>query len=77
MKILGYAKDQEDATAVTLSEVLFEVSPDALREVARFFAHAASEMERMGETYDHIHFQDACNAWSDEWPEIVVIRKRA
>jgi hypothetical protein len=77
MKALGYVEGQiEGASAVVLSEVLIEVTPESLRELAQFFAHCSSEMERMGEAYDHIHFQDFCKAWDPAWPDVIAIRQR-
>jgi hypothetical protein len=77
MRALGYIEGHaENASAVVLSEVLLEVTPESLRELAAFFTHCSSEMERLGETYDHIHFQDACKAWYPAWPDVIAIRKR-
>lgn len=77
MKPLGWVQGVPDATnAVVLWEVLIEAEPDSLRELARFITHAADEMERMGASYDHIHFQDESDAWRETWPEVVILRER-
>jgi hypothetical protein len=56
--------------AIPLSDVALALAPEAMRELARFVAHAAAEMERLGPKYDHVHFKDFSDAWQENWPDI-------
>lgn len=56
--------------AVALESVALAMTPDAMRAFARFVAHAASEMERLGDDYDHLHYQDCSDAFQDGWPDV-------
>ena len=50
--------------------VALALTPEAMREFARFVAHAAAEMERLGPSYDHVHFKDFSDAWRENWADI-------
>ena len=61
MKISGYA-DQglpvEQIVHADLAEITLNATPAELRRMAKFLNFCASEMERMGSAYDHIHLSD-------------------
>jgi len=68
MKAFGFIETSDQA--MPLSDVALALTPEAMREFARFVAHAASEMERLGPSYDHVHFRDFSDAWQESWPDI-------
>ena len=61
MKIYGYS-DQglpiEDIVSVELAEITFNSTPDEARKIAAFLLSAADIMERMGDSYSHVHLAD-------------------
>lgn len=63
-----------DDSPLHLSEVALCASPEALRKIAGFLHHCASEMERMGSSYDHIHLSDRLPEFEDS-PHLVVARE--
>jgi hypothetical protein len=68
MKAFGFTETSDQA--IPLSDVALALTPEAMREFARFVAHAASEMERLGSNYDHMHFRDFSDAWQENWPDV-------
>lgn len=68
MKAYGYTEASDKI--IPLTDVALALTPDAMREFARFVAYAASEMERLGADYDHVHFKDFSDAWQERWPDI-------
>jgi hypothetical protein len=68
MKAFGFTDTSNQA--IPLTDVALALTPDAMREFARFVAYAASEMERLGSDYDHVHFKDFSDAWQAHWPDI-------
>ncbi|WP_443098095.1 Imm32 family immunity protein [Xanthomonas axonopodis] len=61
MKLFGYVDSNlppEEVVPSELAEVTLCASPDDLRRIASFLNHCASEMDRMGPAYDHIHLSD-------------------
>jgi len=68
MKAFGFTETSDQA--MPLSDVALALTPEAMREFARFVAHAASEMERLGPSYDHVHFKDFSDVWQESWPDI-------
>jgi hypothetical protein len=76
MKLFGYAESDLHPEAIVpsaLAEVTLCASPDELRLMAAFLNHCASEMDRMGETYDHVHLSDQ-NKRFQASPHFVVAR---
>ena len=75
MKIYGEpAEVQKHPGFTELSSITIALTPDAMEKFARFVAHAASEMKRMGAAYDHVHFMDFCKEWDATWPDVVLAR---
>lgn len=68
MKAYGYTETSDQI--IPLTDVALALTPDAMREFARFVAYAASEMERLGSDYDHVHAKDFSDAWQEHWPDI-------
>jgi len=68
MKAYGFTEASDQA--IQLSDVALALTPEAMREFARFVAHAAAEMERLGSSYDHVHLKDFSDAWQESWPDI-------
>jgi hypothetical protein len=68
MKAFGFTEASD--AAIPLSDVTIALTPEAMREFARFVVHAASEMERLGPSYDHMHFRDFSDAWQGSWPDV-------
>ena len=61
MKISGYADEGlpiEDLVHSELAEINLRATPTELRKMSEFLTFCASEMERMGSEYDHIHLSD-------------------
>jgi hypothetical protein len=77
MKLYGYSaleRDTADPSEITpfaLGDVTLCASADQLRTMAKFFEHCASEMERMGSRFDHIHLSDEHKEFSLS-PQFVV-----
>ena len=77
MKLFGYVDSNmppEEIAPSELAEVTMCASPDDLRRIASFLNHCASEMDRMGETYDHIHLADQHRQFRES-PHFVVCRE--
>jgi hypothetical protein len=77
MKLFGYVESDlpvEEIVPSELAEVTVCASPAALRVMAAFLNHCAIEMERMGETYDHIHLSD-CHKQFESSPHFVVCKE--
>ena len=76
MKISGYADEGlpiEQIVHSDLAEITLTATPSELRRMAEFFAYCASEMERMGSTYDHVHLSDQMKEFRQS-PHFVVVR---
>ncbi len=76
MRLSGYADEGlpiEEIIPATLTEVTLCVTPAELRRIAEFLTFCASEMDRMGKTYDHVHLSDHMKDFSDS-PHFVVMR---
>ncbi|MFL6636812.1 MAG: hypothetical protein ACJ8HJ_31345 [Massilia sp.] len=75
MKIYGeVAEVQKHEGFVEMSSIAISLSPDAMEKFASFVMHAASEMKRMGTSYDHVHLMDFCKDWDDAWPDVQLTR---
>lgn len=61
MKISGYTEKElpvDEVIAIDLAEITLSATPDETRKMAAFLLYAASEMERMGSSYSHVHLAD-------------------
>jgi hypothetical protein len=56
-----------------LVEITLCASQVELRSIAKFLEHCASEMDRMGPVYDHIHLSDHMKEFRSS-PHLVVMR---
>ncbi len=75
MKIYGeVAELQNGDDLVEMSSIAISLSPEAMEKFASFVMHAASEMKRLGTSYDHIHLVDFCNDWDPAWPDVQLTR---
>lgn len=76
MKLHGYPDrglPVDEIVPDELAEVTVVATPAELRRMAEFFAFCASEMERMGPKYDHVHLSDHMKAFRSS-PQFVVMR---
>ncbi len=76
MKISGYADEGlpiEDLVHSELAEINLRATPTELRKMSEFLTFCASEMERMGSEYDHIHLSDKLKEFRSS-PHFVVIK---
>ena len=76
MKLYGYSDKgmrNEDIVPAELAEVTVNGTPAELRRLADFLRLCASEMERMGEAYGHIHLSDHMKEFGSS-PHFVVMR---
>jgi hypothetical protein len=67
MEAYGFVQDSDEP--IRLAEVSLALSPNAMRSFAAFVTAAAAEMERLGPSYDHLHWQDQ-PGWDETWPDI-------
>lgn len=61
MQLSGYSNTGlpiEQVGRSELAEVTLCATPAELRRMAEFFSFCASEMDRMGPSYDHLHLAD-------------------
>lgn len=58
-------------SSLRLHEVSIAAEPDVLRELAMHLIEAASDMERMGENFDHSHWRMRVGI-----PDVVICRPR-
>jgi len=70
MKLSG-CTDQEISGA--FSEVVLSATEAELREIAMFLIHCASEMGRLGASYDHVHLSDVNKVFANS-PHLIVVR---
>lgn len=76
MKLYGYAdkgRPTEEVVPAELAEITLVATPMELRGIAEFLTFCASEMERMGKTYDHVHLSDHMKNFRNS-PHFVVMR---
>ena len=80
MKIFGYSNQQlkqEHVTSEEMMEITLCATPSELRRMGEFLVSCAAEMDRMGETYDHIHLGDRMKEFDTTSPHFVVVRSEA
>jgi hypothetical protein len=76
MMLSGYADTGlpiEELVPATLAEVTLCATPTELRRMAEFFMFCATEMDRMGEAYNHVHLSDRMKEFHDS-PHLIVAR---
>ena len=76
MKLHGYPDEglpTEEVVPAELAEITLVATPTELRRIAEFLTFCASEMERMGTTYDHVHLSDHFKSFRNS-PHFVVMR---
>lgn len=79
MKLYGYSDSARAAGSVVpdaLAEVSLVATPAELQALAGFLIECAKEMERMGDSFDHVHLSDRIKAFRAS-PHLVVARGRA
>ena len=75
LKIYGeLAEIQKSDDFIEMSNIALALSPEAMEKFARFVMYAASEMKRLGASYDHIHFKDFSQDWDATWPDVQLAR---
>jgi hypothetical protein len=76
MKLYGYSeaeRSRSEPLPADLAEVTLVASASEIREMAEFLLFCASEMDRMGSAYDHIHLSDRVKQFARS-PHFVVAR---
>ena len=76
MKISGYADERlpiEDIVHSEIAEINLRATPTELRRMSEFLTFCASEMERMGASYDHLHLSDKLKEFRNS-PHFVVMK---
>jgi len=76
MRIYGYPDEGlpiEEIEPKALAEITICASPDELRKVSDFFKFCASEMERMGPSYHHVHLSDMFKEFENS-PHFVLMK---
>lgn len=76
MSIYGYSKREcSEEGLLEMGEVTFNVSPDALRRVARFLEHCADGMESGDWRGDHLHLSMVDRAWDRSECDVIVMHQ--
>ena len=76
MHIYGYEDTGQPFGTVVpalLAEITLNATPDELRAMAEFLRGCADEMDRMGESFDHVHLSDRQRQFETS-PHFVVAR---
>ena len=76
MRLFGYADEGlpiDEIIPATLAEVTLCATSVELRRMAEFLTFCASEMDRMGDAYDHLHLSDLMKEFHVS-PHLVVAR---
>lgn len=76
MKLYGYSDSAREAGSVVpdaLAEVSLVATPAELQALAGFLVECAQEMERMGDSFFHVHLSDRIKAFRAS-PHLVVAR---
>ena len=76
MIISGYADEGlpiEDIVHSEIAEINLRATPTELRRMSEFLTFCASEMERMGASYDHLHLSDKLKEFRNS-PHFVVMK---
>ncbi|MFI5445577.1 hypothetical protein [Polaromonas sp. UC242_47] len=77
MKIYGYMNqgwEPQHVVPEQLAEITLCATPSELRRMGEFLASCAAEMERMGDTYDHVHLGDRMKEFDGASPHFVVAK---
>lgn len=76
MQLSGYANSGipvEEGVSAPLAEVTLDATPAELRRMAEFLLFCASEMERLGAEYNHVHLADRMEEF-EQSPHLTVFR---
>ena len=76
MHIYGYedtGKPSGTVVPALIAEITLNASPDELRAMAEFLQGCADEMDRMGESFEHVHLSDRQRQFATT-PHFVVAR---
>jgi hypothetical protein len=76
MQLSGYANTGlpiEEVVHSKLAEITLCATPAELRRMADFFCFCASEMDRMGSNYSHLHLADHKREFEDS-PHVTVFQ---
>jgi hypothetical protein len=76
MNIYGYPIQHRDnhAESLQLAEITLCATPNELRQISEFLVSCATEMERMGDAYDHLHLGDQVKEFNNSSPHFVVAK---
>ena len=77
MKLYGYEElglHADRIVPLELVEVTLCATPDELRRMSEFLLACALEMERMGDSYDHVHLGDRMKEFDEVSPHFVVAK---
>jgi hypothetical protein len=76
MKLHGYPNEglpAEEVIPAELAEITLVATPLELCRLSEFLTFCASEMERMGKSFDHVHLSDHMKSFRNS-PHFVVMR---
>ena len=77
MKIFGYPDQPDDLKHVApqqLAEITLCATPSELRRLSEFLSSCAIEMDRMGDSYNHLHLGDQMREFNNSSPHFVVAK---
>ena len=76
MNIYGYPVQHCDnhAESLQLVEITLCATPNELRQISDFLSFCVTEMERMGDEYDHLHLGDKMKEFNNSSPHFVVVK---
>jgi hypothetical protein len=77
MKIFGHTDQQVETERIVsgeLTEITLCATPHELQRMGEFLFLCAAEMNRMGDTYNHIHLGDRMKEFDVSSPHFVVFR---
>jgi hypothetical protein len=75
MKVFGYKeKVINEHGLLQMAEVTFQVSPETLRAIAKFFIDSADYLDKHND-FDHAHLQDDWSEWKKEYPDIIITKQ--
>ena len=75
MKAYGYSNSVDvEGGPLSLSEVSFCGTPEALRKVAMFLNEMAEAMEG-NHKFGHSHLRDMCPEWGEDSADVIVVKQ--
>jgi len=76
MKIYGHSLNPEIKSLLEMKEVTFQGDSEQIKKIAVFLNHAADNIEKHGEDFDHEHIIDFFSDWREKFPNIDIIVSR-